>query len=1131
MSRRLVSRAHGVRSWLSAKNSSKNKKVWFANNASGLNNDKMLEATASLRVRNAYAGMFSETWRGGCSLEVLEIIHGFHYIGYGCEIAGAFGSKRGVGFLLSPAAFNDWVRSGRKVLFASDRNLALRFDNSTSFSERQILAVASYYPHSGRSDLEVKAHEVELDLIMNAKNRSEDILIGGDVNADIGRQCNRSDENPRAKAVGPNGLRYWNERGDRLVDWALSNQLMFPRSFFQKDPMKIATYFDIGSHLPHANDQFIVSKSLFPLVHDSGRASPLVNSDHLPIYMTTSNSNSIPKQSRQNPSLQSVRRDFGSLMGTSNEVMMRRSEFNSSMVKNYAMVLKSMLDEISSSSSSSSATSVTYSSSLDPSLSSFPSSSAPSSSSSSSSSFISCTETVLEEETTLHIKTPPGPLVLRSSYNVFTKALEATVVECVPKVEKPRPGWFISAAPLILEAAQKRAQAESLVASLGKNDPRLPTALELRRVARRCIVAIVAAAKDKWIRERCDMLNGDSDSCSGHQNYWKAAKDLIQGLQKPTPSKKLSFRDANGKLASSDEENLAVFVPYCHRLYNRPSSFDPSVIEELEQKPLIFELSDPPSASEIKECIHKLKKGKSGGFGQPAEAFMILIDNAETFLLIEDFIRDFWDSELAPDNWVTLKLAILPKKGDLHDPKNTRGIALMEAVPKLLGRIITDRINKHIVLKDPSWFSYQSGFVPGRGCPDASMLVRLGLLKRHQCDLDSFVLFIDLVKAFDSIDRIALDGVLGKFGVPPKLRNVIMALHSNVKISVSMGDKTALIENTIGVVQGGTLSPVLFNIFVHAFVLSLNTSPWNVPKYKCKQDGILKLRSQLEKGGEFFELPYSFYADDSAFIFESRTDIETGSKIIRTHFERWGLEQHVGKDNSTSKTVALYCPGYRRSLSDGDTSRIVFNDGAFIHFVKEFSYLGSIIHYTLSDDHDIEKRIAQASSLFASLHLCIFSKTRVSFEAKRAAYAALILPVLLYGCECWAISSKMLHSLQSFHFRCVRAMTRTNLWNAQHQHVKSITLLQRLKLRSIDFYILRRSLRWLGHVARMSFDRTPRKMLSAWVPKPRFRGQKTLYYGSFANKCLERANIDTTTWIQLAQDRSAWRDAINAIKI
>ena len=38
-------------------------------------------------------------------------------------------------------------------------------------------------------------------------------------------------------------------------------------------------------------------------------------------------------------------------------------------------------------------------------------------------------------------------------------------------------------------------------------------------------------------------------------------------------------------------------------------------------------------------------------------------------------------------------------------------------------------------------------------------------------------------------------------------------------------------------------------------------------------------------------------------------------------------------------------------------------------------------------------------------------------------------------------------------------------------------------LESIETYVSRRQVRWLGHVARMSFDRMPRKMLSSWVAR------------------------------------------------
>ena len=54
-------------------------------------------------------------------------------------------------------------------------------------------------------------------------------------------------------------------------------------------------------------------------------------------------------------------------------------------------------------------------------------------------------------------------------------------------------------------------------------------------------------------------------------------------------------------------------------------------------------------------------------------------DNA-TFSILEDILVDFWENELPPKQWETGLLKILPKKGDLSNPGNYRGIILLETV-------------------------------------------------------------------------------------------------------------------------------------------------------------------------------------------------------------------------------------------------------------------------------------------------------------------------------------------------------------------------------------------------------------------------------------------------------------------
>ena len=54
----------------------------------------------------------------------------------------------------------------------------------------------------------------------------------------------------------------------------------------------------------------------------------------------------------------------------------------------------------------------------------------------------------------------------------------------------------------------------------------------------------------------------------------------------------------------------------------------------------------------------------------------------------------------------------------------------------------------------------------------------------------------------------------------------------------------------------------------------------------------------------------SYYVDDAAYVFLSRKDIEDASKLIKSHFTRFGLTVHCGdrRSDGNSKTEAMYIP-------------------------------------------------------------------------------------------------------------------------------------------------------------------------------------------------------------------------------
>jgi hypothetical protein len=100
-------------------------------------------------------------------------------------------------------------------------------------------------------------------------------------------------------------------------------------------------------------------------------------------------------------------------------------------------------------------------------------------------------------------------------------------------------------------------------------------------------------------------------------------------------------------------------------------------------------------------------------------------------------------------------------------------------------------------------------------------------------------------------------------------------------------------------------------------------------------------------------------------------------------------------------------------------------------------------------------------------------------------------------------------------------VTRKHTWK---HHISTEDLTRRHGLDTADFYVARRQLGWLGHVARMDYSRLPRRiMLSCWVAHPRPRGAPRMTYGRSVGKALDTFGLDHNKWPELAADRLAWR--------
>lgn len=237
----------------------------------------------------------------------------------------------------------------------------------------------------------------------------------------------------------------------------------------------------------------------------------------------------------------------------------------------------------------------------------------------------------------------------------------------------------------------------------------------------------------------------------------------------------------------------------------------------------------------------------------------------------------------------------------------------MDLCSKILSRILTSRL---YMLLGKHGTKYQFGATPRTGCPDVSFTLKSMLHLRRQHNLPTYVAFVDLVKAFDIANHELLINLLKRYGAPDKFASVIKRLYTNLKLVLKIGKEEASILQTIGVRQGDNMSPVLFLFFMTAFAKKLEEE-WDkegIAKAIFQQTPFDKFKKgqlighKISESEYWFDVIQTLYLDDGAFIFESRTDMIKGITLIKRTFEMFGLEMHIGRGDTPSKTECVFFP-------------------------------------------------------------------------------------------------------------------------------------------------------------------------------------------------------------------------------
>ena len=104
---------------------------------------------------------------------------------------------------------------------------------------------------------------------------------------------------------------------------------------------------------------------------------------------------------------------------------------------------------------------------------------------------------------------------------------------------------------------------------------------------------------------------------------------------------------------------------------------------------------------------------------------------------------------------------------------------------KAMSSIIATRLTKY---QEEIGLQEQNGFSTARGCVDGTASIKIALQNLNAAGQEAFVLFVDLVKAFDSVNREMLWKILAKLGIPESLISVIQKMHNDIEIKCNVND-------------------------------------------------------------------------------------------------------------------------------------------------------------------------------------------------------------------------------------------------------------------------------------------------------------------------------------------------------
>jgi hypothetical protein len=170
-----------------------------------------------------------------------------------------------------------------------------------------------------------------------------------------------------------------------------------------------------------------------------------------------------------------------------------------------------------------------------------------------------------------------------------------------------------------------------------------------------------------------------------------------------------------------------------------------------------------------------------------------------------------------PDKLKLCRVIPIFKSGNPLDCDNYRPISLLSSISKILEKIVSQKLIKHL-LENDLLYVHQYGFLPNRSTEHNLLQIVNYISKALDEGNYCIGVFLDLKKAFDVCSHEILLKKLQKMGVRGNtynwFKNYLAGRSQFVDIN---GNKSENLEINISVIQGSILGPILFLCYINDF--------------------------------------------------------------------------------------------------------------------------------------------------------------------------------------------------------------------------------------------------------------------------------------------------------------------------